>query len=87
MKIRVAKNLTLGEEYVTSTNAILARKKRSGKTYLAQKIAEGLLHAKQQKVVVLDLTSAWWGLRSLGRWRVSRLSDHDIRRSPWRSAT
>jgi len=62
MKIRVAENFELGIDYVTSTNAILA-KKRAGKTYLAQKIAEGLL-AAQQQIVAIDVTGVWWGLRS-----------------------
>jgi hypothetical protein len=62
VKIRISPDLVLGADFVTSTSAILA-KKRVGKTYLAQKIAEGLLAANQQ-VVVIDLTSAWWGLRS-----------------------
>lgn len=62
MKLRVSDGLVLGADFVTSTSAVLG-KKRSGKTYWAQKIAEGLLAAKQQ-VVVIDLTSAWWGLRS-----------------------
>jgi len=62
MKLRISNDLVLGADFVTSTSAILA-KKRVGKTYLAQKIAEGLLAAHQQ-VVVIDMTSAWWGLRS-----------------------
>jgi len=61
-KLHISDTLSLPLDFVTSTSAILA-KKRSGKTYLAQKIAEGMLAAKQQ-VVVIDLTSAWWGLRS-----------------------
>lgn len=50
------------EEFVTSTQAVLA-KKRSGKSYAAQVQAEDLLAAGQQ-IVVLDPTGAWWGLRS-----------------------
>lgn len=49
-------------DIVTMTQAILARK-RSGKSYTAQKIAEELLLAGQQ-IVAIDPTSAWWGLRS-----------------------
>ena len=62
MKLRVSNDLVLPADFVTSTQAILA-KKRVGKTYTAQVLAEELLAAKQQ-VVVIDLTSAWWGLRS-----------------------
>lgn len=60
--IDIGDGMSLPVEYITTTAAILA-KKRVGKTYLAQKIAEGLLAAGQQ-VVVIDMTSAWWGLRS-----------------------
>lgn len=60
--IEIGDGMSLPVEYITTTAAILA-KKRVGKTYLAQKIAEGLLAAGQQ-VVVIDMTSAWWGLRS-----------------------
>ena len=62
MKLRISDDLVLGADFVTSTQAILA-KKRVGKTYTAQVLAEELLAARQQ-VVVIDLTSAWWGLRS-----------------------
>ena len=62
MKLRLSNDLVLTADFVTSTQAILA-KKRVGKTYTAQVLAEELLAAKQQ-VVVIDLTSAWWGLRS-----------------------
>lgn len=58
----IAEGLSLPIDVVTMTQAILARK-RSGKSYLAQKLAEQLLHAGQQ-IVALDPTSAWWGLRS-----------------------
>ena len=62
MKLRISDDLVLAADFVTSTQAILA-KKRVGKTYTAQVLAEEMLAAKQQ-VVVIDLTSAWWGLRS-----------------------
>lgn len=62
MKLRISDNLSLPLDFITSTQAILA-KKRVGKTYTAQVLAEELLAAGQQ-VVVIDLTSAWWGLRS-----------------------
>jgi DNA helicase HerA-like ATPase len=47
---------------VTSTQAILARK-RSGKSYTASVQAEELLRHKQQ-IAAIDPTGAWWGLRS-----------------------
>ncbi len=49
-------------DFVTWTNAILARKGK-GKSYLASVMAEELLAAKQQ-VVVIDPTGGWYGLRS-----------------------
>jgi len=49
-------------EFVTSTQAILARK-RSGKSYTASVEAEELLTAGQQ-IAVIDPTGAWWGLKS-----------------------
>lgn len=62
MTLHIGKNFTLPLDLVTSTQAILARK-RSGKSYTASVEAEELLAQKQQ-VVVIDPTSAWWGLRS-----------------------
>ena len=62
MTLRIGKHFTLPLELVTSTQAILARK-RSGKSYTASVEAEELLAHKQQ-VVVFDPTSAWHGLRS-----------------------
>jgi len=48
--------------YVTGSAAILGQR-NAGKTYKGSVIAEELLiHAQQ--IVVLDPTSAWWGLRS-----------------------
>ena len=47
---------------MTSTQAILARK-RSGKSYTASVQAEELLLHKQQ-IAAIDPTGAWWGLRS-----------------------
>jgi hypothetical protein len=58
----ISQSLTLPLSFVTSTQAILA-KKRVGKSYTAQVQAEELLRLRQQ-VVVLDPTDAWWGLRS-----------------------
>ena len=57
-----ADGFTLPLELVTSTQAILARK-RSGKSYTASVEAEELLKQHQQ-IAVIDPTSAWWGLRS-----------------------
>lgn len=62
MKLRISDDLALPLDFITSTQAILA-KKRVGKTYTAQVLAEELLAAGQQ-VVVIDVTSVWWGLRS-----------------------
>ena len=49
-------------DFVTLTQAILARK-RSGKSYTASVQAEELL-GRGQQIVVIDPTSAWWGLRA-----------------------
>ena len=62
MKLRVADNLVLGADFVTSTQAILAQKGK-GKTHTATVEAEELIEADQQ-VVVIDPTDAWHGLRS-----------------------
>lgn len=62
MKLRISNDLVLGADFVTSTQAILA-KRRVGKSYVAQVQAEELLEAKQQ-IVAMDPTDAWWGLRS-----------------------
>ncbi len=61
-KLEIAPGLSLPVDFVTSTQAILA-KKGSGKSYLASVQAEELLEAGHQ-VVVLDPTGAWSGLRS-----------------------
>lgn len=61
-KLKIGPDFSLALELVTTTQAILARK-RSGKSYTASVEAEELLSFKQQ-VVVIDPTSAWWGLRS-----------------------
>lgn len=60
--LRISDQVSLPLDFVTSTQAIVA-KKRVGKSYTAQVEAEELLAAKQQ-VVVLDPTDAWYGLRS-----------------------
>ncbi len=61
-RLHISDDLALPLSFVTSTQAILA-KKRVGKSYTAQVQAEELLEAGQQ-IVVIDPTSAWWGLRS-----------------------
>lgn len=62
-RLRIGKDgFTLPIELVTSTQAILARK-RSGKSYTASVQAEELLLHKQQ-LAAIDPTGAWWGLRS-----------------------
>lgn len=60
--IKIAFNLSLPLDLVTESIGILAIK-RVGKSYLAQKIVEQLLHTKQQ-VVVTDPKGDWWGLRA-----------------------
>jgi hypothetical protein len=60
--LKISADFSLPIELVTSTQAILARK-RSGKSYCASVMAEELLSAHQQ-VVVIDPTSAWWGMKS-----------------------
>lgn len=62
MTLKISKTLALPLDFVTATEAILA-KKGSGKTYTAQVLVEELLAADQQ-VVALDPTGAWWGLRA-----------------------
>lgn len=61
-KLRIGKRFSLPLSYVTGTAAILGQK-RSGKTYKGSVLAEELLDAAQQ-IIILDPTSAWWGLRS-----------------------
>lgn len=62
MKLQISDTLSLPLEFVTQTQAILA-KKRAGKSYTASVQAEELLKARQQ-IIVIDVTGAWWGLRS-----------------------
>lgn len=61
-ELRIADNFSFPIELVTSTQAILARK-RSGKSYTASVEAEEMLENGQQ-IAVIDPTSAWYGLRS-----------------------
>ena len=60
--LRVSPDIELPLETVTQAVAILARR-RAGKSYTAARLAEELLNAGQQ-VVVLDPKGDWWGLRS-----------------------
>jgi uncharacterized protein len=60
--LRISPDLSLPIDFVTQTQAILA-KRGVGKSYLASVEAEELLKNGQQ-VVVIDPTGAWWGLRS-----------------------
>lgn len=61
-KLKISPTLSLPLDFVTSTQAILA-KKGKGKTYKASVQAEELLDANQQ-IVAIDPTGAWYGLRS-----------------------
>lgn len=61
-RLRISPSFSLSLDFVTSTQAILA-KKGSGKSYTASVQAEELLELGQQ-VVVVDPTGAWFGLRS-----------------------
>lgn len=62
MKLRISDDLTLGADFVTSTQAILAQKGK-GKSFTAAVEAEELLDAGQL-VVIIDPTDAHFGLRS-----------------------
>lgn len=62
MKLKISNSLSLPLDFVTQTQAILARK-GAGKTNTAVVQAEELLKAGQQ-VVTIDPTGAWWGLKS-----------------------
>lgn len=61
MKLKIAKEISLPIDAVTQTIAAIGRK-GAGKTYLASMIAEQMLDAKAQ-VVVLDPIGNWYGLR------------------------
>lgn len=60
--LHLAPHLSLPLDAVTQTIGILA-KRRAGKSYLARRMAEQLLKARQQLVVV-DPKGDWWGIRS-----------------------
>lgn len=61
MKINIAQDLDLPIDAVTQTFAQIGRK-GAGKTYLAGMIAEQMLDAEAQ-VIVIDPIGNWWGLR------------------------
>jgi len=61
-QLKLSDSLTLPVDAVTQTFAILA-KRGAGKTYTAAVLAEELLKARQQ-VLIIDPTGASWGLRS-----------------------
>jgi hypothetical protein len=62
LKLQIAKDLSLPIGAVTQTIAILGVR-GSGKTNTGVVLAEQLLTAKQQ-VVILDPVDVWWGLKS-----------------------
>jgi hypothetical protein len=62
MKLHISETLALPLDFIVQTQAILAIK-RVGKSYTASVQAEELLKAGQQ-IVAIDVTGAWWGLRS-----------------------
>lgn len=62
MKLKISPSISLPLDAVTQTFAILA-KKGKGKSYTASIMAEEMLKAGQQ-AVILDPTGAWWGLQS-----------------------
>lgn len=61
MKLHIADNLNLPIDAATQTFAFIGRK-GSGKTYGAGKLAELLIGAGVQ-TIILDLVGKWWGLR------------------------
>lgn len=62
MSLRLAEGIVLPDEFITSTHAILA-KRRVGKTYTGAVMAEEMVSAGLPWAA-LDPTGAWWGLRS-----------------------
>ena len=59
--INLARGVKLPTDAITQTFGIMARR-GAGKTYTAQKLAEGMLDARGQ-IVVLDPIGNWWSLR------------------------
>lgn len=62
VKLRIADDLSLSGDFVTSTAGIFATKGQ-GKSHLGQVIAEEML-ACGQVIVAIDPTDVWWGLLS-----------------------
>jgi len=62
MSLRIAPNLSLPDEAVTQTFAILA-KRGVGKTYTASVMVEEMLKSNLH-VIVIDPIGVWWGLRA-----------------------
>jgi len=60
-EIKLSKDLSLPIDTVTQSIGILA-KKRSGKSYCARKLAEGIFNTGQQLCIV-DPKGDWWGIR------------------------
>src|SRR4051812_43840864 len=60
--LKLASNLSLPLDVVTHTIAILA-KRRAGKSYTMRRLAEQLVKASQQ-VVIVDPKGDQWGIRS-----------------------
>src|SRR5262245_23971467 len=59
--IEFSPDLSFPVDAVTQTFALLGRR-GSGKTYASGKLAEGMLAAGAQ-TIILDLVGNWWGLR------------------------
>lgn len=59
--LKISKEISLPIDAITQTIAAIGRK-GAGKTYLSQMIAEQMLDAKGQ-IVVVDPVGNWWGLR------------------------
>lgn len=62
--LKISKEISLPVDVVTQTIAILA-KRRAGKSYTMRRIAEQLLEANQQ-IVIVDPKGDQWGIRSSG---------------------
>lgn len=62
MKLAIASNVRLSDDAVTDTFSIVGQR-GSGKTYTAGVMAEGMLDAHTQ-IVVIDPVGVWWGLKS-----------------------
>lgn len=63
MKLKISKDLELPLDAMTQKIAFLGRT-GSGKTYAASKLAEEMLRANGQ-IIIIDPVGVWWGLRLL----------------------